>query len=108
MKREKISTLIQLGDFFDNRNHIRVSTVKLTEDFIKLLEEYDIDMFMPLGNHDVAYKNSNHLNTPELLLAGSPKTTIFNEIGTVSIHGKTFDFIPWINHSNLNSSLDFL
>ena len=69
----------------------------MTEEFLRLLEEYEVHMILPLGNHDVAYKNTNELNSPELVFKDHPNVTVVSKNTTFVIHGTSFDFIPWIN-----------
>ena len=108
MKKHGVTTLVQEGDFFDNRNSLRMSTIKMTEEFLRLLEEYEVHMILPLGNHDVAYKNTNELNSPELVFKDHPNVTVVSKNTTFVIHGTSFDFIPWINSQNQKETLEFM
>lgn len=108
MKDRGIDTIFQLGDFFDNRNSLRISTIELSVHFAFLLQKHNFTMYMPLGNHDVTYKNTNELNSPELIFGDLDHITVYSKPETISIGGIECDFIPWINESNMKESLDFI
>ena len=113
LRANKITHIIQLGDFFDRRQYINFKTLHFFyEYFPSLLEEYNIEMIVFLGNHDVALKSSNHINSPSLLLKHIKGMTIIDDVCDYTItNGKDkFDiaFIPWINNNNYASCIEFM
>ena len=105
MKKEGIRNLIHGGDFFDNRSSITLPTLNAANEFNDLVAEYGIDIKMIVGNHDVAFKNDNSINSPEELINAyvvweNPVTAIFD--------GLSIDLIPWVNNLNFESTKEFI
>ena len=64
-----IKTVFDLGDTFDRRKYINYNTLKSCKEyFFDRLQELDIDLHMIPGNHDTYFKNTNDVNSPDLLL----------------------------------------
>ena len=64
-----IKHIIHLGDYFDRRKYVNFSSLKANKQhFIEPMLERGITMDLILGNHDVYYKSTNSVNSPELLL----------------------------------------
>ena len=55
---------------------------------------------MLLGNHCTYYKNTNKINSPELLLEHYNNIKIYTEPETIFVGGKEFLMMPWINSEN--------
>ena len=69
LKQNNITTLFQLGDLFDNRKHINLKTLSESKRiFFDRLLENNITTHILLGNHDVFFKDSVDISSPELLL----------------------------------------
>lgn len=107
-----ITHIIYLGDVFDKRQSISVKTLKQAMD---KLDDNGFEQHFVLGNHDVAYKNSNELNSVEILLG--EKNAVYTDLPTeVELGGKKFLMTPWINKTNgeesqkiiKNSKADYL
>ena len=64
-----IDTMIILGDVFDRRKYTNHQTIEhCKKNFFDVLEIRNIQIHNILGNHDVTFKNTNRLNSPNLLL----------------------------------------
>jgi len=55
LAKEDISTLVILGDFFDNRKALNVKTLVLSLYMADMLK--NVNVFIIVGNHDTYYKN---------------------------------------------------
>ena len=55
---------------------------------------------MILGNHCTYYKNTNRINSPELLLEEYDNITIYSEPTTLKFGSREFLMLPWINSGN--------
>lgn len=109
VKQHNIKHCIQLGDFFDRRQYINYKTLHNLYEFLpSLLTEIDLDMHILLGNHDVALKNSNHINSPDLLLTDIDKIHVIDDNRVIDINGFKAAMCCWINNSNYMESLDFI
>lgn len=90
-----IDTVIHLGDIFDNRRATDYWSIDWTKKVIlDPLKKYQVHLV--LGNHDIFYKNTNKLNSPELLIGDYKNIKIYSEPTTVEVCGKKVLFIPWI------------
>ncbi len=69
--------------------------------------ERGITMDLILGNHDVYYKSTNSVNSPELLLF-EENVNIIHEPVVKEYDGFNIALVPWINQENYADSVDFL
>jgi DNA repair exonuclease SbcCD nuclease subunit len=77
-------------------------------EFIKQLEETGAQLHVLAGNHDIAYKNTNVVNSLSILKT-SPNIHVYdNEIGTLKTESKTFVMCPWINNENHDDLIEEL
>jgi len=104
LEKEGISTVIHMGDAFDSRKSIDYQSLEWSKRVVfNRLKNYDVHMIV--GNHDCYYKNTNNVNSPELLLQTYNNIKTYSEVTEVTIHNLNVLFIPWINAENLESSL---
>jgi DNA repair exonuclease SbcCD nuclease subunit len=100
-----ITTIFQLGDLFDRRKYISFQSLALCRKyFFDELLRHDLEMHTLLGNHDITFKNTLEVNSPELLLKDYPNVVVYNE--PTSWQG--IDIIPWICKDNEAEILDFI
>lgn len=52
-----------LGDFWENRKAINILTLNKAINFLKEFEKREIQVYMVLGNHDIAFKNTSSINS---------------------------------------------
>lgn len=102
-RRLGITEVIYLGDIFDKRYSISVKTLKQAN---KLFDN-DFNQHFLLGNHDVTYKNSNKLNSVEILL-GEKNEVIVDDPKELEFGGKKFILVPWINKTNLERTTEIV
>lgn len=104
-----IKTVICLGDTWENRKSIGVNSLHYAKRmfFDKLLEN-DIKLVCILGNHDVVYKNTNAVNSMEIVENAYSNVTLIEDTCTVTVGNTTIDLVSWINNENYQSRLDFL
>ena len=96
-----IKHILHLGDYFDRRKFVNFSSLKMNrEHFIKPMLDRNISMDLILGNHDVYYKNTNKVNSPELLHKQYDNITIYSEPEHLKLGSKNFLMLPWINREN--------
>lgn len=105
LEKEGITTIIDLGDTFDNRKSMDYSTFnRIEENYFQRLKDYNVHMI--LGNHCTYYKNTNRINSPELLLDKYNNINIYAEPNEITLGSKTFLMMPWINSGNKETSLE--
>ena len=105
---EGIKEVFHLGDFFDRRKFINFKTLDWIEKcFLEPLREHDIKLHILIGNHDVAYKNTNRINSVRMLMEKYKNITIYDEepveVALGSKHSALL--VPWINNQNYDDRL---
>jgi len=104
-----IKQVIHLGDYFDRRKYVNFSSLHANrKHFIEPLVERGIQMDLILGNHDTYYKNTNDVNSPELLLFNESNINVIQEPEVKEYDGYPIALVPWINPENYADTVDFL
>jgi len=105
-----IKQIIHMGDYYDNRKVIALKAINRNRKmFLEPLRENNIHMDIILGNHDVAYKNTNELNSlKELLGHYMDVVTIHMKPSIQDFGGFKVGLLPWINLENYDESIDFI
>ena len=99
LEKEGIRTIIDLGDTFDNRKSMDFNTFhRVRENYFERLRPYNVHML--LGNHCTYYKNTNRINSPELLLDQYENIRVYSEPKEILMGKKVFLMLPWINKEN--------
>ena len=99
LEKEGVGTIIDLGDTFDNRKSMDFNTFnRVNENYFKRLKDYEVHMI--LGNHCTYYKNTNKINSPELLLEQYKNINIYASPEEITLGSKKFLMMPWINQEN--------
>ena len=69
LDEHNIKNIIHLGDYFDRRRDVNFYSLhKNHEHFIQPMVERGITMDLIVGNHDIYFKSTNELNSPEFYL----------------------------------------
>jgi UDP-2,3-diacylglucosamine pyrophosphatase LpxH len=101
LDKRGIKDVIHLGDCFDRRKYINFNSLKsCREYFFEQLTNRGIHMDMIVGNHDTFFKNTNDVNSPELLLGEYPNLTTYDKAEIVSYDGLKILLMPWICADN--------
>ena len=104
LEKEGIKTIIDLGDTFDNRKSMDYNTFnRVDTNYFQRLKDYEVHMI--LGNHCTYYKDTNKINSPELLLEKYDNINIYSEPKEILLGGKAFLMMPWINSGNKEDCL---
>ena len=101
LEREGITTVLDLGDTFDNRKGIDSYSLDWAKKhYFDPLHLRGISVVSIVGNHTAYYKNTNELNTIDLLLREYDNITILSECQELKVGNLDILFIPWINIEN--------
>jgi hypothetical protein len=104
LEKEGITEVIQLGDLFDRRKYINFLTLSRSRQyFFDPLKEHNINLSVFVGNHDTFYKNTNEINSPQLLLGEYDNISVYSEYAEVYYDDVPIVLLPWVNSSNLES-----
>ena len=106
LRENNILHVIQLGDLFDRRKYISFQSLALCRRyFFDKLVEHEIQCHVLLGNHDIFFKNTLEVNSPDLLLRDYKDHVILYDKPT---EWMGVDVIPWICKDNELEILDFI
>jgi len=90
-----IENIVFVGDIFHSRTTIHIQDISFFRNELKdFIIKNEIGLNIVVGNHDCHYKNTNEMNSPELLLND------YAIIHKTPVQGNGIDFIPWINPEN--------
>lgn len=107
LKKHEINEVLQVGDVFDRRKYINFVTLyNARKSFFDVLRDRDIKTHILLGNHDCALKNSNHINSPSLLLKEYENINVYEEAQDAMIGGVRMCIVPWMNSSNAEATMN--
>ena len=99
--KEGISTILHLGDAFDNRTGINFAALSWAKDNIfDPIKERGINVHLIVGNHDSYYKNTNDVNAVDLLLREYDNVNVYSEAIEILVDKLKILFVPWINTEN--------
>ncbi len=109
LEKKKIKKVIDLGDTFDQRKGIDFNVWnRIRTHYFQRLEDMGIEVHMIVGNHTAYYKNTNEVNSPNLLLREFPNIKIYSSPTEITIDGLKIVLIPWINAENKKETLDLM
>jgi hypothetical protein len=100
LKENHILHVIQLGDLFDRRKYINFQSLKRSRDYLLDPLNKDFQTWVLVGNHDTYFKNTNDINSIELLLDGYYNIHAVNDPTEVEFEDVKFLLIPWICDEN--------
>ena len=99
-----ITTVIHMGDAFDSRKSIDYQSFEWAKKVVfEPLSKYDVHMIT--GNHDCYYKNTNNVNSPNLLLQSYPNVKTYSSPTEIKVGNLNVLLIPWICMENEEQSL---
>ena len=102
-----ISTVLVLGDTFDRRKYVNFYALQRAKEmFFDKLAANNITVHMLAGNHDTYFKNTNDVNSPDLLLREYSNINVIDHPTTITVDGTDICMMPWICPENYQASLD--
>ena len=109
LHKRKIKQVIHLGDCFDRRKYINYNSLKTCKEyFFDPLFQNDMKVDMIVGNHDTFFKNTNDVNSPELLLKEYSNITTFDRPTIQEYDGLGVLFLPWICTDNYQTAMSII
>jgi len=104
LEAEGIDTIIHMGDVFDSRKSIDYYSLEWAKRVVfEPMKKYKVHAIT--GNHDCYYKNTNEINSPELLLTDYDNITTYSSAQDINIDGLDILLLPWISTDNFDESL---
>jgi len=103
LEKHNIKDIIIAGDTFDERRQINTYALRRSKEiFFEPLRQYNVTMLV--GNHDVHFKSTNDVNTPELVLGEYQNINVVRDPGTLNVH-IPICLIPWMNSENYSDCM---
>ena len=101
LEKNKIDTVIDMGDTFDNRRNIDLASLEWSKKvYYDRLQAMGITVHTIVGNHTAYYKDTNEINTVDLLLKEYDNVIVYSEPTEINIDGLDILLLPWINEEN--------
>ena len=113
LTENNITTVIDLGDTFDRRKYVNFHTLHQVKKFyFDVLVDRGIKLYSIVGNHSTYYRNTNNVNSSDLLYGHYSNVNIYPKPFTIHlprIHTyMQIDIIPWINSENYDETMEFI
>ena len=103
LEKNNIDTIIHMGDIFDGRKSIDYYSLQWSKRVVfEPLKKYKV--YAIAGNHDCYYKNTNEINSPELLLQNYPNIITHSKATEIEVGGLNILLLPWINVENYDET----
>lgn len=104
LEKEGVTTVIHMGDAFDNRKSIDFGGLDWTRRVVlDPLSKYEVHMIV--GNHDIFLRNSTEINSPSLLLNDYPNIKTYRSPTNTRIGDIDVTLVPWICTENYDETL---
>ena len=109
LEANHIEHIIQLGDVFDRRKFINFASLNdCNRYFFDRLHQGEYKTHIIAGNHDVFYKNTNNLNSLQLLINKPNIEVITSKPKEIAINDVRILLCPWITDDNQQITLEAL
>jgi len=108
LEKQNIRDVIHLGDVYDRRKYVNFLTAhRLRKDFLEPLSTKKINSTFITGNHDVFYKNTDHVNALDELIGDRYEgIKVHKTPQLLNFDGTLIQLIPWILESNREAAYD--
>lgn len=101
-----IKKILILGDTFDRRKYVNFFSLKRSKEmFFDVAFELGIEIEMIAGNHDTYFKNTNDVNSVDLLLREYTNVNVIDHPKTINVDGLDICMMPWICPENYDDSI---
>lgn len=109
LKTRDISTVLQLGDLFDQRRQINLKALQFAQSSLfEPLRDMGVEFYTLVGNHDIFYRETLDIHSSGLLLKPYQNIHVVSEPSTFTFDGLTFDIVPWLCVDNSEECVKFI
>ena len=103
LEEHQIDTVIHMGDIFDSRKAIDLQSLEWSKRVVfEPLKKYNV--YAIVGNHDCYYKDTNFVNSPELLLQDYSNIKLYSKATEIKVDKLKILLLPWINSENFDET----
>ena len=107
LEEQGIDTVIHMGDIFDSRKSIDYQSLEWAKRVVfEPLKKYKV--YAITGNHDCYYKDTNYVNSPELLLKDYTNIKTYSRATEIKIDKLKILLLPWINSENYEETSNLI
>ena len=107
LEKYQVDTIIHMGDIFDSRKSIDLKSLEWSKKVVfEPLKKYNV--YAIVGNHDCYYKDTNYVNSPELLLRAYPNIKLYSKATEIEIDKLKILMLPWINSENFDETKELI
>lgn len=111
LEKHNIKEVFDLGDTFDRRRYVNFNTLSSCKEyFFEPLKNLNIKTHTLIGNHDVYFRNTNEVNSPNLLLGEYSNIKTYHEPQTIELGDNKLEvvLVPWVCSENFKQTIDLL
>lgn len=107
IREAKVGAVLILGDTFDRRKYMNFYTLKRAKEmFFEPLAYMGIDVHILAGNHDTYFKNTNEVNSVDLLLKEyGAQFNVIDHPSHIYVGPHKICMMPWICPENYEDSM---
>jgi len=96
-----IKTIIQTGDWFDNRKWINLQSMAFQKEvFVKQAQQREVSTYVIVGNHDIPLRHSLENSSVEQILGSEEFFCVVTKPLTEEFEDRTITLVPWICPNN--------
>jgi DNA repair exonuclease SbcCD nuclease subunit len=108
LKENNIKTIFHLGDIVDRRKFINYVTLsEFKRIFVQPCVDLGIELHVIVGNHDIPFRNTNHINAMNELFE-KENINIYSEPADIKFDGVDITMMPWIQNTNYKQCMDHI
>lgn len=97
------------GDTWEDRRVLSVNGLyEARKMFFDPAKEAGIQLHAILGNHDVAFKNTNEINSMNILEAAYPNLNVIFDTQLFQFGSTSIDMVSWINNQNYKDKIEYI
>ncbi len=109
LDEHKIDTVVDMGDTFDNRRSVDLWSIDWAkENYFDRLQTRGIKLHTIVGNHTAYYKDTNEVNTIDLLLKEYDNVSVYSEATEIKLGKLKVLLLPWINVENQEKTFSLI
>lgn len=109
LEKNNIKTIIDMGDTFDTRKGIDFWSLNWAKErYYNVLRDMGINVHTIVGNHTAYYKDTNKINSVDLLLREYDNIFVYSSPTEVVFEDLKVLMLPWINEENRKESMDMI
>ena len=107
LEEHNIDTIVHMGDIFDSRKSIDYQSLEWAKRVVfEPLKKYKV--YAITGNHDCYYKDTNEVNSPELLLKDYSNIKTYSKAKELKLGTLKILLLPWINSENYEDTSNLI